>query len=224
MVNLKYILFLLCILLSTQGFSQRRFKHDKYNRLGIQGGMIYGGINSGDFNTSRGLGYTAGLTTRSNVYKGFLIVYGVNFYQFNTNMMLVEPETTVAREIEFKATGVQLNLFAGHKVIKELLSLFAGPVLQLNGEWTPDEAYKSYRAEGYNIEAIDLEEISKINFNAAAALNMGFERFKIWLQYQYGLNNILENLNSPELEEKDSRATNLRGRMEFATAGIVFYF
>lgn len=224
MLNLKYVLLILCLLFATQGFSQQRFKHDKYNRLGVQGGVLYGGITTGDFQTGRGVGYTAGLTTRANVYEGYLVVYGINFYEFNNGIMLVEPEGIVAEEIDFKTTGVQLNLFAGHKIIKEHLSAFAGPVLQLNGKWTADKMLREYQVEGTTLTALDLENISKINFNAAVALNAGFKSFKFWLQYQYGLNNILDNFNSDELQERDPAAEDFRGRIKFATAGLIFYF
>ena len=215
------VLFILC---SQYSFSQTKFRHDSYNLLGIQAGFLQGGITTNNFSTTPGTGFTAGLTTRSNIYQGFIASYGINFYSFNTSLSMLPPENTEPMEIDFKATGVQLNLFAGHKIIGEHLSIMGGPVLQLNGEWEPDEMYKDYKVEGYDITASDIADISKINFNLAAAVSAGLRKIKVWIQYQYGMNNILKNLNTEELLEKDPDATNLRGRMEFATAGIVFYF
>jgi hypothetical protein len=203
--------------------AQRRF-NDNYNRLGIQAGITHGGINSDNFNTSPKTSYMAGLTTRASFKKQFLIIYGVNFYEFNTSMTgnktnLLQNPT----EIDFNVTGVQLNLFLGTKIFGEYLSIEAGPVLQVNSKMTTEDRYKNYFIEDYKIQAEDLEDISKINLNLAANISAGIRDVKFWFQYQYGVNNIFKVLNSKELENKDSRATNLKAHMGFATAGIVVY-
>lgn len=220
----KIFLVFLFLFLSLQVFSQRRFSGDQYNRLGLQGGITYGGIVSSSIPTVDRKGFTAGFTTRANTYENLIVIYGVNFYQFNPAVSLVAPGSTIAEEIEFELTGVQLNLFGGYKVIGEHLSIHGGPVLQLNGKWKPEAAYEDYTVEGYAITASDLENISPVNFNVAGGLSTGFRSFKLWVQYQYGITNIFRRLNTAELQQKDSRAANLKGRMGFATAGMVLYF
>ncbi len=220
----KAILTFALVLLSIFGFSQRHFTGDQYNRLGIQGGVTYGGIQSDLIELNDKVGFTAGFTTRANTYENFIVIYGVNFYQFNTGVMASNPNSQVVEEIDFKTSGLQINLFMGHKIIGEHLSIEAGPVLQLNGKWKPNSSYDDYRIQGYDITAADLEKISPVNFNVAAALSTGFQSFKFWFQYQYGVSNVFRKLNTTGLEEKDSRATNLKGRMGFATAGMVVYF
>lgn len=204
--------------------AQRRF-NDNYNRLGIQGGITHGGISSNNFNTSSKTSYMAGLTTRASFYRNFLIIYGVNFYEFKTRMNARPEESFVQNptEIDFNVTGVQLNLFLGTKIFGEYLSIEAGPVLQINSKLTTEDQYKNYFVEDYKIQAEDLEDISKINLNLAANISAGIRDVKFWFQYQYGVNNIFKGLNTKELENKDSRATNLKARMGFATAGIVVY-
>jgi len=203
--------------------AQRRF-NDNYNRLGIQAGITHGGINSDNFNTSPKTSYMAGLTTRASFYRNFLIIYGVNFYEFKTG--ITGHETNLFQsptEIDFNITGVQLNLFLGTKIFGEYLSVEAGPVLQINSKMTTEDRYKNYYVEDYNFQAEDLEDISKINLNLAANISAGIRDVKFWFQYQYGVNNVFKGLNTKELENKDSRATNLKGHMGFATAGIVVY-
>lgn len=79
---------------------------DSYNRLGIQAGITYGGINSDDFNTSKNTGYMAGLTTSAKVYNNFIIIYGVNFYEFNTELNTMETSTSQSSVVDFNTTGV----------------------------------------------------------------------------------------------------------------------
>lgn len=196
---------------------------ESYNRLGIRAGFIYGGINSEDLNTSSGTGFTGGLHTRSNVYNKLIAVYGINFFQYNTGVSLVRENGAGNVETDFKATGVQINLFAGHKIIGDHLSVEAGPVLQINSKWSPADNFKQLKVQGYDILASDLEEISRVNLSVAAGVSAGLESFKFTFQYQYGLTNIFRGLDSEELGNKDPRAAGLRGRQNLAIAGIVFY-
>lgn len=203
--------------------AQRRF-NDNYNRLGIQAGITHGGISSDNFNTSNKTSYMAGLTTRASFFRNFLIIYGVNFYEFKTGLTGYEPNLLQSpTEIDLNVTGVQLNLFLGTKLLGEYLSIEAGPVLQINSKMTTEDRYKNYFVEDYNLQMEDLEDISKINLNLAANISAGIRDVKFWIQYQYGLTNIFKNLNTKGLENKDSRATNLNAHMGFATAGIVVY-
>lgn len=220
-MNLKYFLLAVFAFTFFQINAQRR--GDIYNRLGIQAGLTYGGIQTEDFKTSNRYGFIGGLTTRATVYNNFLVIYGVNFFQSNTGMHISETASGTFSEIDFKATGVQLNLFVGHKIFGENLSIEIGPVLQVNSKWKPDRGFEDYYVEGYDIQAKDLEEISKVNLNAAVNISTGFRSLKFWFQYQYGVNNIFGKLNSGDLRIKDSRAADLNGHMGLAAAGIVIY-
>lgn len=220
----KMFFMVFLLLLSLPSVSQRRITGDEYNRLGLQAGITYGGIKSNSIPTVDKTGFMAGFTTRANTFENFIIIYGVNFYQFNQGVMLLAPGNQVSEEIEFKTTGVQLNLFGGMKILGEHLSIHGGPVLQLNGKWKPETRYENYTVEGYDLVAGDLENISPVNFNLAGNLSTGFRSFKLWFQYQYGISNVLRRLNTAELQQKDSRAANLKGKMGFATAGMVFFF
>ncbi len=217
---------MLSIFIFTQfSHAQRRNNGgDSYNKLGIQAGVTHGGINSDNFTTTKTTGFMGGLTTRSNIYNNFILVYGVNFYSMNTGIMGHSLNSDLLANIDFKTTGVQLNLFAGHKIIKENLSIEAGPILQINSKWEVENQYKEYLVEDYNISAQDLEEVKRMNLNVAGNISMGFRDVKLWLQYQYGVSNFLNALNDSGLKEKDSRAADLEGHLGMATAGVVYYF
>jgi len=218
-----YLLVFTLFITSFQVHSQNRGR-DTYNRLGLQGGLTYGGLNTKNFNTTNKLGYFAGFTTRANYYNNLIILYGVNFFEFNTGMSVMQSMASEAQEIDFKASGVQLNLFIGQKLIGEHLSVEVGPILQVNSKLKTDEQYKEYYMEGYGIKAEDLEDITKINFNVAAMVSSGFKSVKFWAQYQYGITNTFGNLDEEVIKNKDSRITNLNAHLGLASAGVVFYF
>lgn len=216
----KIVTGLVFIFLSMQTNAQMR-DYDSYNKLGIQAGITYGGLISPNFDTSPQTGLMGGLSTRANLYRQLLIVYGVNFYQFKTELQLQESLSSSAVSADFTATGVQINLFGGYRLLGENLSIEAGPVLQVSSKWKPDAAFEDHFIENTGIRAKSLEEASKINLNLAANLSTGFRDLKFWFQYQYGINNILKNI---EPEGENSAVANPEGRMSFATAGMVFYF
>lgn len=194
-----------------------------YNRLGFQAGVTYASILTDQFTYDPQPGFIAGLTTRANTFKKVIVIYGVNFFQFNSSMQVLEPTTSQLTEIDFKATGVQINLFMGHKILGEHLSIEAGPVVQFNGKWSPEVGKEDYRLQEYNLVASDIEDVSKVNLNVAGSVSAGFAGLKIWAQYQYGLTNMYGNLDMADLKKKDSRITSLRGNLGVAMAGIVVY-
>lgn len=224
-MKLKYSLFLILAgLFISSAEAQRKFPPNSYNRLGIQGGITYGNIYSKDFSFIDQYGYTAGLTTRATAGEYIFFIYGVNLYEFNSGMEVIEPVSLQPEEIDFKATGVQINFFVGHKLIKEHLSFEIGPLVQINSKLSPEEGKENYILKEYDLTAMDLEEISRMNFSLAAGISAGLPGVKIWAQYQFGLSNLFSKLNYEELREKDPTVTSFRGNMRMAAAGLVIYF
>lgn len=219
-----FFFILICSLFNPLAAQRRNYGGDSYNRLGAQVGVTHGGIDSDNFSTTKTTGFTGGLTTRANVWNNFLVVYGVNFYSMKTGIMGHALSSNEFENIEFQTTGVQLNLFAGHKIIQEHLSIEAGPVLQVNSKWEVDNQFKDHLVEDYLFTAKDLEEVSRINLNAAVSLSAGIADVKFWVQYQYGITNFMKKLNEGDLKNIDPRAANLEGHLSMAAAGIVYYF
>lgn len=224
-MKLKSILFIvLTTVFFSSTYAQRKLPPNSYNRIGIQGGLTYGNIYSNDFQFSDQMGYTAGLTTRATAGEKIFFIYGVNFYEFNSGMEFLEPVSLAPEEIDFKATGVQINFFVGHKLIKEYLSFEMGPLVQINSKLSPEEGKEEYILKEYDLIASDLEGISRMNFSLAGGISGGLPWIKLWAQYQYGLSNLFSKLNYEELKEKDPSVTSFKGNMRMAAAGIVFYF
>ena len=222
---MKLLLTLILVLFFIlKAFTQPRLTGDSYNRLGIQAGINYTKLQSDIFLFKYRPGLMAGLTTRANTVNKFLLIYGVNFYQFNTGIEAIAENSQTPAEIDFKATGVQINLFLGHKLIGEHLSLEAGPVLQINSKLIPEKGKENYRLAHFDLVAEDLQDISRVNFNLAANLSFGLPSIKFWCQYQYGITNMMRNLDLEELQNKDSRVTNLKGNLGMAVGGMLVYF
>ena len=216
-------LFLLFLLFTSININAQ-YKRDSYNRLGIQAGVTYGSLNTKNFATTDKVSYMAGLTTRANFYNNLIIIYGVNFFEFNTGMSVIDAASSKLEEIDFKASGVQLNLFLGQKLLGEHLSIEGGPILQINSKLKTEDQYQDHLMQGYNIQASDLEDITKVNLNIAAMISAGFRDVKFWLQYQYGITNSFGNLDEEIIKNKDSRITHLNAHLGLAAAGVVFYF
>lgn len=224
-MNLKSIFLLaIAVLFTANSYAQRKFPPNSYNRLGIQGGITYGNLHSKDFGFIDCYGYTAGLSTRATAGEKIFFIYGVNFHEFKTGLETLHPVTLEPTEIDFKATGVQINLFLGHKLIREYLSLEIGPLIQINSKLTPEEGKENYILQEYNLTAADLEQLSRMNFSLAAGLSGGLPNLKLWVQYQYGISNLFNKFNYEELREKDPTVPALKANMRLVSAGLVFYF
>lgn len=219
----RTLLALIFLVFTSEAFSQK-YRKDVYNTLGVQAGINYGGLSSDNLTMSPGTGFSAGLSTRANVYNNFLFLYGIKYFQYNTGIDVREEGRSEVSEINLRTNGVQLNFFAGHKIVGDYLSVEVGPVVQINSKLMADEGYENAMVEGYLLKAEHLEDISKINFAVAGQVSAGIRRFKVWVQYQYGLSNMFRNLEPEETGENGSRVTDLQGAVRLATAGIVFYF
>lgn len=219
----RSLLSLVFLMVAGEAFSQK-YRKDVYNTLGIQAGINYGGFASDNLGVSPGMGFSAGLSTRANVYNNFLFLYGIKYFQYNTGIDVREEGRSEVSEINLKTNGVQLNFFGGHKIIGDHLSIEAGPVVQINSKLMADKGYENAMIDGYLLKAESLEDISRINFAVAGQVSTGIRRLKVWAQYQYGLSNMFRHLEPEETGGNGSRVTELHGAVRLATMGIVFYF
>jgi len=218
------LLLIFAVMFTVTSHAQRKFPPNSYNRLGIQGGITYGNLHSDDFSFIDRYGYTAGLSTRATAGKNIFFIYGVNFHEFRTALETLHPGLLEPEEIDFKATGVQINFFVGHKLIGEHLSFEMGPLIQINSKLSPEEGKENFLLQEYDLIASDLDEISRMYFSLAAEISGGLPGVKLWLQYQYGLSNLFNKYNYDELREKDPAVPSLKANMRMVTAGLVVYF
>lgn len=221
----KFLLFGIIIFFSVNAHAQRSMWDGSYNRLGIQAGANYFNIVTNDFQVTPKVSWTAGFTTRASFYENWQLVYGVNFYDYKLDIEGREKiELTSPMEaIEYNMIGVQGNFFASYKLYEHYLSVELGPVVQVNGKLDARQDKELWYIGNYNVNAIDIEKISAFNVNMALGLSGGMETLKFWVQYQYGLNNMLKGLDDEGLEEKDAGMSNLKGHMSMLAGGVTIF-
>lgn len=225
-MDLKKILLLgIITFFSFNASAQRSMWDGSYNRLGVQAGVNYFNIVTNDFQVTPKVSWTAGFTTRASFYDNWQFVYGVNFYDFKLDIEGREKIelTSPLQAIEYNMIGVQGNFFASYKLYEHYLSIEAGPVVQVNGKLDARQDKELWYIGNYDVNAIDIEKISAFNVNLAIGLSGGMETMKFWLQYQYGLNNMLKGLEDEGLQEKDAGMANPKGHMSMVAGGITIF-
>jgi hypothetical protein len=221
----KFLLLAGILMFSFSTQAQRRLWDGEYNRLGLQGGVNHFNIMTDDLQVAPRVSWTAGFTTRASFYENLQFVYGINFYDFRIDidgrqkLELTSPTTP----IEYNMIGVQGNFFASYKLIGHNLSVEAGPVVQVNGKLEARQDKELYYVGRYDLNAIDIENVSTFNVNLAIGLSGGWEAVKLWAQYQYGVNNFLKGLDDEGLQEKDPSTPSFKGSMSILAGGITFY-
>jgi hypothetical protein len=205
--------------------AQRQIWDGQYTRLGLQAGANYFNIVTNDLEVTPKVSWTAGFTTRASFYNDFQFIYGINFYDFKVDIAGREKIelTSPSQAIEYNMIGVQGNFFASYKLLDHNLSIEAGPVIQVNGKLDARQDKELWYLGNYNINAIDIENVSTFNVNLAAGVSGGMEKLKFWLQYQYGLNNMLKGLEDEGLQEKDVGFTKPKGHISMVAAGITMF-
>ncbi|MGB7842683.1 MAG: outer membrane beta-barrel protein [Salinimicrobium sp.] len=224
-MNLRKILLFLGLLTVSIHADAQRIWEGSYNRFGLQGGVNQFNIQTNQLDINPGISWTAGFHSRASFYNDFQIVYGVNFYDFKLTMdgreKIENPEAD--REIEYNMIAVQINFFGSYKLLGHNLSLEAGPVVQVNGKLDARQDKEYWYLGNYDIQAINIEKISPINVNLAAGISGGFEQLKLWVQYQYGLNNMLKGLQDEGLQEIDPGVSKMKGHMSMLAGGIIVF-
>ena len=132
--------------------------------------------------------------------------YGLQISENNIEISGYESETNlvVDKEVEYNLFAVQLAFLFHAKVVPNLITIDAGPMLQYNGELdlqtNNEENLFIYLNNGNSLLANELEEVSQINANGAIGATLGLGAFKFRAQYIYGFTNILNKLNGNDSE------------------------
>lgn len=224
-MNVIRILLITCFMGSSFFSQAQRIWDGEYNRLGLQAGMNHFNIQTDAFPITPKMSWTAGFTTWDSFYNDFQFIYGINFFDFKLSMGGRErqPLDSPYAEIPFTMIGVQANFFGSYKIIEQYLSIQGGPVIQVNGKFDARQDAEYFFIEGYeDLNPIELEEISSVNFNLAIGISGGLEKVKLWLQYQHGVNNIFKKLTD-KLEEKEPSLSGLKGHISMVTGGLIVF-
>ena len=220
-MSLKNLFFVtLTFLFIQNSFSQRNYNH--YNRLGLTGGYSLYDINTSDFETKQGSGFTAGFTTRGAFRNNFDLIYGLDFYSNTIEIFGRDANNSSNTQfIDYKLQGVQIKFLGSYNIIPHHLSSEFGPVLNVSGKLKVNsDQFEEYIIGGYDtLKATDIQGVSPVNFHVMGGISGGLESFRVSAKYQYGVTNMFNGLNNDELE-KD----NFKGNSSTIIFALVVYF
>ncbi|MDI6032499.1 PorT family protein [Flavobacterium sp. LB2P84] len=210
----KITLTLFFIFISITAFSQ--YKYRDSNRIGISFGVNQFTLNTDNFQTKPELGWNAGLSMRGNFYNNWDMVYNI---QFSENNFSVATNTlTLAREdVNYKLASAQVSLQVSYKLVENHLSIEFGPIVQVNGKLNIDNTDENNVISGTTLLAKDIREISNFNFYPTVGITFGVRHFRANVSYQYGVNNMLENLNNKNL------GVNFKGNPGILNGNLIIY-
>ena len=215
---MKKILIIVCALFSIVAVSQRGNKDS--NRIGISGGLTQMSIFTDNFNVTPQTGWTGGFHVRGNFYNDWQMSFGMFFTDSNFSVQTRKVVSIV--ETNYKLSAVQIYLMPGYVISQNHLNIEFGPVLQINDKLTIDKADEAnFLVDQPLLKAKDITDVSKINANIYAGINVGFTNVRLRLGYQYGLNNFFNSLNSndkvPNIGEK------FKGNIGMASGQLTIY-
>lgn len=227
MKNIKLFLlvaFILCFV--TKSFSQHG-RYDIHNGIDITGAITKFNINTDNFVTRQGDGFLFGLAGMVNLsHKWYNISVGLQFSQ-NTIGILGSSTGSSLDEgfIDYKLLVVQMPLLFHIKPIKNFCTIDLGPVIQYgDGLELKKTSNESYYVAGYdNVLASDITHISQLNINGLIGVSAGYRFVKLKAHYMHGFNNILEKLNSKDLDTTGGNA-NFKGNLNMLVLGVMFTF
>ena len=209
----------LVILFSAISFSQ--YQNKDGNRIGITAGISQSSLFTDNFNAKPGIGYNGGLSVRGNYYNNWSMIFGMQFFQ-NTFSLESTSLTTTLKETEFNVSGAQVRLLLSYNVVKDHVSIDFGPVFQANGNLSTKSTDENNILTGTTLKASQIEDISKFNGNIYVGVSAGNRRLRAVLYYQYGVTNLLNNLNNNDALRVQNGNKDFKGNVGTVSAQILF--
>ena len=210
----KITLTLFFIFISITAFSQ--YKYRDSNRIGISFGVNQFTLNTDNFQTKPDLGWNAGLSMRGNFYNNWDMVYNIQFSESNFSVA-TNTLTLVQEDVNYKLASAQVSLQVSYKLVENHLSIEFGPIVQVNGKLNIDNSDENNVISGTTLLAKDIREISNFNFYPTVGITFGVRHFRANVSYQYGVNNMLENLNNKNL------GVNFKGNPGILNGNLIIY-
>jgi hypothetical protein len=187
------------------------------NRIGITVGVNQFTLNTTNFDAKPAMGWNVGLSMRGNFYNDWDMVYAMQFSENNFTVTTKKPITNFSEDVNFKLASAQISLQLSYKIVENHLSVEFGPVVQVNGKLGIDKDNERNSISGTSLKANDITDISKFNFYPAVGITAGVKHFRANIQYQYGVNNILGNL------DKQNLGVNFKGNAGILSANLIVY-
>ena len=212
------LLVAFCIVFVTLVYAQPK-RYTIKNGIALGGGVTQFDISSDNFTTTKGSGWIISSSATGDLpNKWYNVSYGlqisgnvINFSGYESNLT-INTDT----EVEYNLFAAQLAFLFHVKVVPNLLTIDAGPMIQYNGrlelESNNEENLYVYLNNGNSALAKDIEGISQINANGAFGATLGFGSIKLRAQYIYGFTNIFNKLNNKVSEiGPHSESSDLKG-------------
>ncbi len=167
------------------------------NRIGISFGMNQFTLNTNNFQTKPETGWNAGLSMRGNFYNNWDMVYAMQFSENNFSVATIGGFIT--EYTNYKLPSAQISLMMSFKIVENHLSIEFGPLVQINGKLNVDKDQENNIISGTTLLAKDIVAISQFNFYPTVGITAGVRHVRLNVSYQYGVNNMLDNLNNKNL-------------------------
>ncbi|MFV5694163.1 outer membrane beta-barrel protein [Flavobacterium sp. LB3P122] len=210
----KIYITLVFILISITAFSQYGYRDS--NRIGISFGVNQLTMSTTNFQTKPGIGWNAGLSMRGNFYNNWDMVYAMQFSENNFSVA-TKNFFSVNEDVNYKLPSAQIALQLSYKLIENHLSVEFGPLVQVNGKFKIDSNKENNNISGTTLLAKDIIDISKFNFYPTVGITFGVRHFRAAISYQYGINNMLGNLNTKNL------GVNFKGNPGIINGDLILY-
>jgi hypothetical protein len=196
--------------------SYAQYGYRDSNRIGITLGVNQFTLNSSNFSSKPDLGWNAGLSVRGNFYNNWAMVYAL---QFSENNFSVATTSLIGgkEDVNYKLSSAQISLSLSYILVENHLSIEIGPLLQVNGKLQIDRSNENNMISGTTLLAKDIVDISKFNFYPTVGLTAGLKHFRLNVSYQYGINNMLSNLN------KNNDGVNFKGNAGIINGNVILY-
>ena len=210
----KLVLLLMFVWSYTSSYAQYGYRDS--NRIGITLGANQFTLNTSNFSSKPDLGWNAGLSVRGNFYDNWDMVYAL---QFSENNFSVATTSVISgkEDVNYKLSSAQIALSLSYILVENHLSIEIGPLLQVNGKLQIDKSNENNTISGTTLLAKDIVDISKFNFYPTVGLTAGLKHFRLNVSYQYGINNMLGNLN------KNSSGVNFKGNAGIVNGNVILY-
>lgn len=185
------------------------------NRIGISFGVNQFSLNTTNFQTKPSTGWNAGLSMRGNFYDNWDMVYAMQFAE--NNFTVNTKSGFITEDTNYKLPSAQLSLILSYKIVENHLSVEFGPLIQINGKLNVNSSSENNIISETNLLAKDIVDISQFNFYPVVGITAGVRHFRVYISYQYGVNNMLGNLNSKNL------GVNFKGNPGILNGHLIIY-
>jgi len=201
------------VLISMAGFAQYEYRDS--NRIGIFFGVNQFTLNTNNFQTKPGTGWNGGLSMRGNFYNDWDMVYAMQFSE--NNFSVATNSGFITEDTNYKLSSAQISLLFSYKIVENHLSIEMGPLVQINGKLNVDQDKENNIISGTTLLAKDIVAISTFNFYPVIGITAGVRHVRLNVSYQYGVNNMLGNLNNQNL------GYNFKGNPGILNGNLIIY-